>query len=107
MGVALWALVHLVGNGDWASLVFFGGWAVVALAGPASIDAKRRRKLGGAAWGGFAAQTSILPLAAILAGRNRFEPREIAAWRWALALGIYAVILVAHRPLIGISPWPG
>ena len=47
-GVALWALVHLIGNGDVASLVFFATWAIVALAGTSSIDAKRRRLLGAA-----------------------------------------------------------
>jgi len=47
-GVALWALVHLIGNGDVASLIFFATWAIVALAGTVSIDAKRRRLLGAA-----------------------------------------------------------
>lgn len=104
-GVGLWALVHLVGNGDLASLVFFGAFAVVALAGTVSIDAKRRRRLG-AAWQGFAAQTSILPFAAIAAGRNRFRPGEIGAWRWAAALVVYALLLGGHGPVIGISPLP-
>src|SRR6201993_4566629 len=74
-GVGLWALVHLIGNGDVASLVFFATWAIVALAGTVSIDRKRQRLLG-AAWEPFAAQTSIVPFAAIAAGRN-----------WPLALG--------------------
>jgi uncharacterized membrane protein len=106
MGVALWALVHLVGNGDWASLVFFGGFAVVAIAGPASIDAKRRRALGAAAWQGFASRTSILPFAAIAQGRNRFDAAEIGLLRWALGFAVYALLLGAHGPLIGISPFP-
>jgi uncharacterized membrane protein len=104
-GVGLWALVHLIGNGDLASLVFFAGFAVVALAGTVSIDAKRRR-LSGAAWQGFAAQTSILPFAAIAAGRNRFRPGEIGLWRWAAALLAYALILGGHGPVIGVSPFP-
>jgi uncharacterized membrane protein len=37
-GVGLWALVHLIGDGDVASLVFFATWAIVALAGTVSID---------------------------------------------------------------------
>lgn len=48
MGLAIWALVHLVANGDVASLVFFATWAIVALAGMPSIDAKRRRLAGAA-----------------------------------------------------------
>jgi len=77
-GVGLWALVHLIGNGDVASVVFFVTWAIVALAGTVSIDAKRRRLLGGA-WEPFAAQTSIVPFAALTAGRNRSIPREIGS----------------------------
>jgi uncharacterized membrane protein len=104
-GVGLWALVHLIGNGDVASLVFFATWAIVALAGTVSIDRKRRRLLG-AAWEPFAAQTSIVPFAAIAARRNRFTPREIGFWRWGVALLVYALMLGGHGPVIGVSPFP-
>jgi uncharacterized membrane protein len=105
-GVALWAMVHLVGNGDVASLVFFTTWAVVAVAGTLSIDAKRRRLFGSAAWASFARQTSIIPFAAISAGRNRFLPAEISVWRWAAALLVYAFMLGGHAHIIGVSPFP-
>jgi uncharacterized membrane protein len=105
MGVALWALVHVVGNGDVASLVFFATWAVIALAGAVSIDAKRRRLLG-AAWDSFAAQTSIVPFAAIAAGRNRLSLGEIGAWRWIASLMVYALLLGGHLHIIGVSPFP-
>jgi len=104
-GVGLWALVHLVGDGDVASLVFFATWAVVALAGTVSIDRKRRRLLG-ATWELFAAQTSIVPFAAIAAGRNRFRLSEIGAWRWGVALVVYALMLGGHAHVIGVSPFP-
>jgi uncharacterized membrane protein len=104
-GVGHWALVHLIGNGDVASLVFFATWAIVALARTVSIDRKRRRLLG-AAWEPFAAQTSIVPFAAIAAGRNRFMPREIGLWRWGVALLAYALMLGGHAPVIGVSPFP-
>jgi uncharacterized membrane protein len=104
-GVGLWALVHLIGNGDVASLVFFATWAIVALAGTVSIDGKRRRLLGDA-WEPFAVQTSIVPFAAIAAGRNQFIPREIGLWRWAVALLAYALMLGGHGPIVGVSPFP-
>jgi uncharacterized membrane protein len=105
-GVGLWALVHLVGNGDVASFVFFAGWAVVALAGTVSIDAKRRRLAGAARWDPFAAKTSIIPFAAIIAGRNRVSLREIGAGRALAALAAYAILLALHAPVIGVSPFP-
>jgi len=104
-GIGLWALVHLIANGDVASLVFFATWAVVALAGTVSIDRKRRRLLG-AAWEPFAAQTSVVPFAAVAAGRNRFRLREIGAWRRGIALVAYALMLGGHSHIIGVSPFP-
>ncbi len=105
-GVALWAILHLVANGDLASLLFFGQWAVVALAGTVSIDAKRLRLVGTAAWAPFAAATSILPFGAIAAGRNRLALGEIKAWQWLAAIAAYAVALGGHGPVVGVSPFP-
>ncbi len=107
IGVGLWALVHLVGNGDVASLILFGTFAVVALAGPASIDAKRRRLLGADQWDAFASRTSILPFGAIAAGRARFDPRSAVSWQVGVALLAYALMLGGHSHLVGVSPFPG
>ena len=105
IGVGLWAMVHLIANGDVASLIFFGALAVTALAGTVSIDGKRRRALG-RGWQSFAAQTSIVPFAAIAAGRTQFNPAEIAAWRWVAAVIAYALMLGGHSHIIGVSPFP-
>jgi len=106
LGVAIWAGVHLIGNGDVASLLFFAALAIVAVAGTASIDAKRRRVLGGQAWDAFASRTSIVPFAAIAAGRNSLAMQEIGWWRPAAGLVAYALMLGGHAHIIGISPWP-
>jgi len=106
VGVAIWAGVHLIGNGDAASLLFFAALAIVALAGTASIDAKRRRVLGGQAWDAFASRTSIVPFAAIAAGRNSLAMREIGWWRPAAGFVAYALMLGGHAHIIGVSPWP-
>ena len=96
-GVALWALVHLIVNGDLASLVLFGSLLVLALAGTAVIDAKRRRRCG-EGWMQFAAVTSNVPFAAILAGRNRLGPAvaEIGVWRPLVAIAVYALAFYLH-----------
>jgi uncharacterized membrane protein len=106
IGIGLWALVHLIANGDVASFIFFGAFAVTAFAGTVSIDAKRRRALG-PAWQSFAAQTSIVPFAAIAKGRTRLDMGEIAPWRWAVAVAAYALFIGGHSHIFGVSPFPG
>lgn len=103
-GVALWAFVHLLANGDLASMIFFGSLLLLALGGTASIDAKRRRSFGDA-WQRFAEATSNIPFAAIASGRNRLGPalREIGFLRPAIAIAAYAAFLVFHGRLFGVA----
>jgi uncharacterized membrane protein len=99
-GVALWALVHLIVNGDLASLILFSSLLVLALAGTLSIDAKRKRDFG-EQWARFASVTSDIPFAAIAAGRNRLAPAlvEIGVWRPLAAIVVYAVAFYLHGRL--------
>jgi len=101
-GVALWALVHVAANGDLASLVFFGSLLLLAVAGTASIDAKRHRKLG-ATWQAFVRSTSSVPFAAIMGGRNSMAAamKEIGLVRPLVALIAYALVIVFHGRLFG------
>jgi len=96
-GVALWASVHLIINGDAASLVLFGSLLVLALGGTAAIDAKRRRRFA-EQWAPFAQLTSNIPFGAILAGRNRLGAAlaEIGAWRYLAALVLYGAAFYLH-----------
>ncbi len=103
-GVALWALAHLLVATDLASLILFGALLLLAIEGPFSIDAKRERRLG-EEWTRFAGSTSSVPFLAILQGRNTLALAEIGWWRFALALVLYAVFLVAHGWLFGVSPF--
>jgi uncharacterized membrane protein len=41
---AIWAAVHIIGNGDSAAIIFFEAFLVTALAGMPSIDAKLARR---------------------------------------------------------------
>lgn len=104
-GVALWAATHVTLNGDAASGILFATLLILALLGPLLIDARRRRALG-AAWAPFAAATSNVPLAAILAGRNSLRVGEIGVARIAGALALYALLLAGHQWLFGDSPLP-
>ena len=101
-GVALWALVHVVVNGDLASLILFGSLLLLALGGTVAIDAKRRRKFGDG-WAKFAQTTSSIPFAAILSGRNSIASSlgEIGIVRPLVAVLAYALILCFHGRLFG------
>lgn len=101
MSFAIWAAVHVIGNGDTASLVFFGAFLVTAVAGMPSIDAKLARRHG-EAWRGFAARTSILPFGAILAGRNRLALAEIGWMPPVIGFVLWAALLHFHRGIFGV-----
>lgn len=97
----LWGVAHTLANGDTASLVFFGTFALTALAGMPSIDAKLARRHG-AAWEAFAAKTSILPFGAIAAGRNRLVLSEIGWMPPVVGFVLWAALLHFHRAIFGV-----
>jgi uncharacterized membrane protein len=92
-------------NGDLASLVFFGAFLILSLAGPASID-KKRKEVFGADWDRFAAVTSIIPFMAIIQERNSLQLGELGWWRPVVAVIVFGIFLDIHRYLFGVSPWP-
>jgi len=104
-GVAIWAAGHLLVNGDVAAMILFGSLLMLALFGTASIDAKRKRVLG-ARWDAFAAQTSNLPFGAIFAHRQKLKIGEIGWWRLALAVGLWAALLIGHPYAFGVKALP-
>jgi len=101
--IALWAAVHVIGNGDSAAIVFFGTLLVTALGGMPSIDAKLARRDPGL-WQALSAATSIVPFAAIVQRRNRFVAREIGWLPVVIALAAWAVLLRLHPLLFGVTP---
>jgi uncharacterized membrane protein len=103
---ALWAVAHLLANGDLAAVLLFGAILITALNGMVSIDRKRRRTLG-IAWDAFAAGTSRIPFAAILAGRNHLQLDELPVWRFALSVALFVGALLLHGRVLGLSPLPG
>jgi uncharacterized membrane protein len=99
--VVLWAVVHIVANGDVASIVFFGSFGLLSLLGGFLIDAKKARSMG-ADWLPFAQATSNVPFAAIASGRNRLVWKEL--WLPALVgLVVYGAVHAGHRWVSGVS----
>ncbi len=104
VGVALWAATHLIASGDAAGTILFAAMLSLALVGPGLIDKKRARRFG-PSWAGFASRTSVVPFAAIAAGRNRLVWRELGGLRVALALLLYFAVLALHGWAFGVVPW--
>jgi uncharacterized membrane protein len=102
--IALWALVHLLAKGDASSLVFFGGFVVLALSGTVLID-KRKRATQGEDWARFAAVTSNVPFAAILGGRNQFRLAEIGWAKIGVGMALFVLFLLAHAYLFGVPAY--
>jgi uncharacterized membrane protein len=101
-GVALWASVHFVINGDMAAALVFGSLLLLAIVGTSSIDAKRRHAYG-ERWEHFSRETSNVPFAAILQRRNHLWPalREIGIARPLIAVAMFAAIFLLHGRLFG------
>jgi uncharacterized membrane protein len=102
-GTALWALSHIAVTGDVASFLFFGSIAALGLVGASLLDAKKARQHG-ERWKRFAANTSNVPFRAILEGRQGLALGEIGAWRIALSVALFVIVLLAHPRLFGVSP---
>jgi len=89
---ALWSFVHILPNGDLASVLFFGLMGGLSLYGPLSLNKKRQDKMGREHWHDLAAQV------------KQGWP-QIGWWRWILALILYMGLLHAHGPVIGVTPY--
>jgi len=99
--IGLWAVAHLIANGDVSSVLFFGSLAVLALGGTVLIDRKKQLALG-SNWPRLTQVTSNLPFAALLTGRTKLRWREIGLLRIAAGLLLYAVLYLAHPIITGL-----
>ena len=105
-GFGVWALTHLVVNGDLGSLIVFGGILFLAIFGTWHIE-RRRRRVDAEAWARLTAVTSVIPFVALVQGRTRVTLKEIGYTRIAVALGLYAVFLThLHDIMMSKSPLP-
>ncbi len=97
--VIIWAVAHLIANGDGVSVVFFSSFLALSGAGSVLLDRKKAATLG-AAWQPFAAVTSNVPFAAVFAGRNRLVLRELIL-PVIVGLAAYALVFYFHEWVSG------
>lgn len=98
----LWSAAHLVANGDLASGLLFGVFLVFAGFAPMLVDRRRRRLCGEAGWLRFAGATSTIPFLAAARGRVRIDWRGIGMKPLLIGLILYVLIVLTHKPIIGV-----
>jgi uncharacterized membrane protein len=101
---ALWALAHILPNGDLVRLIMFGGFGLFALLGMAIVDRRKRRQIGND-WRRLAACTSITPFAAWFsnpAARRWRAPAALATVAGGAAF--YLLLLWLHPRILGPDP---
>jgi len=99
----LWALSHLVMNGDLATILLTTSMAFLALIGARFQDAKLVAKHG-AHWEGFEHSTSYWPFLALVKGEQSWK--SIGIWPFIVGFGLYVLLLIAHQWIGGISAAP-
>jgi len=104
-GVSLWAILHLLANGETRSIVLFGGMLILSAGGMWHID-KRREYYYGADWGPVLLTTSAVPFAALLTGRAKMDWAGIGWWRLLVTIAVYLALVAVHGFAIGVPAWP-
>ncbi|KAA2244053.1 hypothetical protein F0L46_02065 [Salinarimonas soli] len=107
-GFLLLAFAHIPPNGDFVSVLLFGGMAALAGLGLPLLDRKARRRLGESAWREASGESPALPFGSV-------HSRSRVGWRWrplaacaAVALALYVwFVLQGHEALIGVDPLAG
>jgi uncharacterized membrane protein len=102
--IILWSAAHIAARADLKSIVFFGGFLVLAALGTVAMDSKKR-KTGGEDWKRFSALTSNIPFVAIAQGRNRIIWREIGWLRPAIGVAAFLAFFFLHPYLFGARPY--
>lgn len=102
--VVLWSLAHLIANGMAHEVIFFGTMLALGLFGAVTVDRREAAK----GFEDYRAQTSNIPFAAILDGRQPLGPviGEMGWKPFALGLVLAALLIGAHPFLFGVYPHP-
>ena len=101
-GIMLWAGAHILARADLKSVIFFGGFLLLAALGTLLMDARKRSDPD---FQRFAALTSNVPFVAVAQGRNRVIWREIGYLRPGVGIAAYAAFLFLHPWLFGARPY--
>jgi len=96
----LFGLAHMLANPYISDWIFFGGFIVYGIASGIHQD-RRMAATGSTAVKQFLADTSAVPFAAIIKGRQRLAPGEYYPPALAAAVVIFILIRLLHPMLFG------
>ena len=97
-GIGLWAVMHILCDGNIASWMFFGSILCLCALGANNIDRKRMASMG-EAYVSIKRRTSIIPFVAVIEGRTAFAAEELGAAKMLLAASLFSVFAVLHELL--------
>ncbi len=100
-GVAIWAFVHLLANGDLASILFFGSILAFSVIAQFMSDARLRRQ-NPQKWDEMARTTSRIPFLALLQRRTRDLP-PLGGWPVVATIILYPALVFGHIYITGIA----
>ena len=88
----LWALGHMVPNGNLAHLILFGLFAGFSLLGAKIINRRQKRIMGEARWH------------ALTQTRRELRLTTNGVLRFGIGVAVYLTLIGLHGPVIGVSP---
>lgn len=97
-GIGVWAVMHILCDGNLASWMFFGSILCLCALGANNIDRKRTAAMG-EAYMSVKRRTSIIPFVAIIEGRTAFAAEELGAAKMLLAASLFSIFAVLHELL--------
>ncbi len=100
MGIAIFALAHMLANGTVGDIAFFGSFFVIGMVGPFHQDARLKRERG-EKFAEFCRQTSVIPFVAIARGRTTFSADEISFPLFLIGVVIYIALVIFHGRFFG------
>lgn len=101
-GVALFSALHLLSNGDQASVMIFGPFFVYGLLGMWLTDRKKRLS-DSKAWERNSRPTSVFPFVAIRQGRAGPPAGDKGLKAVLIGLVVYILLAYGHQWLIGVA----
>lgn len=103
-GTVLFAVAHLLVNGDVASVALFGGFLVFGLVSQALSD-QRRAADDPDGWARLSAETSAIPFLAMIRGADYAGPRGGIPLGVIVGILVTAAVAWAHPYLFGTLPY--